>query len=334
MKKWTVMLIPHDRGNTRTLNLSGLHIWAVVALMVALTFSTAFLYRRQEIAQDNTARLEQAYTALKQNSGPIVIDRDGISKEEHERVVRQLQEDYEKSVSTITTRLNELYETENEVRSLTGLGPRKDSAIPTAGGANGGVGGPPTGLSDEIEQSADGLMRPPQVIYGLLKPSADLILQEINIRSRSLVELVEDIEAREDQMQRTPTIWPTSSSKRYISSAYGNRRDPFTRQRSWHNGTDIVAPLGTDIYSTARGKVVEVGHDRYKGNFVCIDHGVSGFETTYMHLKRAAVHVGDSVERGDTIGYLGNSGRSTGPHLHYEISYQGRSVNPEKHLGN
>jgi murein DD-endopeptidase MepM/ murein hydrolase activator NlpD len=115
----------------------------------------------------------------------------------------------------------------------------------------------------------------------------------------------------------------------YISSTYGKRIDPITRKHAYHFGTDFAGPIGAKIVSTAPGIVKFSGRKGNYGNFIEIDHGF-GINTRYGHLKKIYVNKGDRVERDQLIALQGNSGRSSGPHLHYEIRYNDKPYNPEK----
>ena len=112
-----------------------------------------------------------------------------------------------------------------------------------------------------------------------------------------------------------------------MSSDYGTRLDPFTKTLSHHAGIDFSAPQGTPILATGDGVVAKIDVDRYYGQYVEIEHA-SGFTTRYAHVSRFAVRSGESVKRGQVIANVGNTGRSTSPHLHYEIRYQGIPINP------
>lgn len=113
----------------------------------------------------------------------------------------------------------------------------------------------------------------------------------------------------------------------YVSSGFGGRRDPMTSQWARHDGLDLVARIGTPVTATAAGKVLEVGWDDGYGRFVIVDHGM-GLRTRYAHLEKATVKVGDELALGQTLGALGNSGRSSGPHVHYEVLVDGKPVDP------
>ena len=123
-----------------------------------------------------------------------------------------------------------------------------------------------------------------------------------------------------------PTIYPIDGDPK-ISSTYGYRKDPFTHKRAFHHGIDIEAHSGTPVYACGSGVVSDAGYDAYGGKFIEIDHG-NGYRSIYAHLSKILVHEGDSVHKGKQIAKSGNTGRSTGPHIHYQVNFKGKSVNP------
>ncbi len=127
-----------------------------------------------------------------------------------------------------------------------------------------------------------------------------------------------------DAVQAMPLGTPTWGT---ITSKYGRRIDPINGKPGFHSGIDIRQPLGAKIMSTADGVVLEQGYNRGNGNYVFIKHAM-GFETKYLHMEKALVKKGQKVKRGQVIGLIGNTGRSTGAHLHYEIIYKNKTVNP------
>lgn len=155
-----------------------------------------------------------------------------------------------------------------------------------------------------------------------------LRLSDFELQNFSEVE--KELVGLKDRLDHTPSIWPT---KGWLSSGYGMRNDPFTGYRTMHHGLDIASQRGTPIVATASGKVVSVRYNGSLGKMVTIDHGY-GFKTRYGHLHEAKVKVGQRVERGDVIALMGSSGYSTGPHLHYEILRNGKSLNPGKYILN
>lgn len=128
----------------------------------------------------------------------------------------------------------------------------------------------------------------------------------------------------------TPSIWPTDG---WVTSDFGYRRSPFTDRREFHKGIDIAGPPGTPIYATAKGRVLSAGRDGAYGLTVTIDHG-SGIVTLYAHMQRINVKTGQDVSRGELIGYIGSTGRTTGPHLHYEVRLNGMPVDPKRYILN
>ncbi len=132
------------------------------------------------------------------------------------------------------------------------------------------------------------------------------------------------VEKREALLNATPSIWPIHG---WLSAGFGMRADPFTAKPDFHPGLDISAAVGTPIRATAAGTVELAAVSGDYGNLVVIDHGF-GLVTRYGHISRFAVWKGQQVSRGEIIGYVGATGRATGPHLHYEVLANGKLMNP------
>lgn len=116
-----------------------------------------------------------------------------------------------------------------------------------------------------------------------------------------------------------------------ISSRYGLRSNPFGNGHEFHNGIDFIVDRGTPVLATGPGKVEAAGHDGPNGNRVAINHGF-GYRSVYAHLSKVSVKAGDQIERGQPVGLSGNTGRSSGPHLHYTLYYRGQTVNPARYV--
>ena len=138
------------------------------------------------------------------------------------------------------------------------------------------------------------------------------------------------VEHRSALANATPQIWPTDPHG-YLSSAFGYRIDPFTGIRAFHRAVDISTPHGQEVLATAAGRIVSAKPTGNLGKLIVIDHGF-GLRTRYGHLSSFTVGGGDQVARGDLIGYVGSTGRSTGSHVHYEIWADGRPINPYRFL--
>ena len=132
------------------------------------------------------------------------------------------------------------------------------------------------------------------------------------------------VERRHALAAATPSIWPVAG---WLSSAFGSRRDPFTGDPNFHPGLDISADKGEPVLATADGTVTVASYTGNYGNLVVIDHGF-GITTRYGHLSRFAVSEGQQLRKGETVGYVGSTGRSTSPHVHYELLLNGRPANP------
>ncbi len=312
------------------------HFTAVVGVMVVLTFVSSFLYARERAIQAKNNALKEWNRQLELRAAAVPAAKPATKAALDDSQIRDIEAraraEYDKSISAITTELQQLYEMETKARSITGMAPRKGkptdtSAAKATGGKGGGIGVGPGGSLASVSTMA----RPPQVIYGLSRPSADLILQEIRVRRSSLGELVTAMEAEQDRVTRMPSIWPLFAGAGVMTSDFGYRVDPINRRIRFHDGIDISAPAGTKIRATARGKVIFSGWDGFYGNIVKLDHG-NGVQTWYAHMSARDVETGVTVDREQLIGRVGSTGRSTGNHLHYEVHVNGKPVDGQKYL--
>jgi len=157
----------------------------------------------------------------------------------------------------------------------------------------------------------------------------DILTKQIVVQSKSLDEITILAKEKEKLLTAIPAIQPVKNENlKRIASGYGWRSDPFTKVKKFHNGMDFSAPRGTPVYATGDGRV-ERSDNRATGygNHIRVNHGY-GYTSLYAHLYKFNVRVGQSVKRGDVIGFVGSTGRSQGPHLHYEIFKDGEHINP------
>jgi murein DD-endopeptidase MepM/ murein hydrolase activator NlpD len=157
----------------------------------------------------------------------------------------------------------------------------------------------------------------PEDTFGILRDLLTGLESHLSIVRR-------DVERREALAAATPSIWPVHG---WLSAGFGLRADPFTGESDFHPGLDISADQGTAVYATASGVVEMASASGDYGNLVVVSHGFA-LATRYGHLSRFAVQAGQRVQRGDVIGYVGATGRATGPHLHYEVLANGKLLNP------
>jgi murein DD-endopeptidase MepM/ murein hydrolase activator NlpD len=157
--------------------------------------------------------------------------------------------------------------------------------------------------------------------------TGSLSMQNIGQLDADLKQILGTLQRRQEKLDRVPHMSPVDPRESWISSSYGMRISPFTGQEQFHPGIDIAGADKTPIRAPAKGTVVYVGREGSLGMTVRIKHD-SVYETIYGHLKKAAVKKGQRVDIGDVIGYMGNSGRSTGTHLHFAVEKNGKNVNP------
>ena len=156
----------------------------------------------------------------------------------------------------------------------------------------------------------------------------DLLKRQLYVQSNSFDEIVQMYRGKDEMYKCIPAIQPVANKNlKQMASGYGNRIDPIYGTVRYHAGMDFSAAVGTDIYATGDGTVEDAGWESGYGNCVVIDHGY-GYKTRYAHMSRIGVRRGEKVIRGQVIGAVGNTGKSTGPHLHYEVIVKGRTVNP------
>jgi len=221
---------------------------------------------------------------------------------------------FSNTVDDLKEQFVRLVEFDQKLRVLTDIGPPKGST-PTFG-----IGG----SEDELPAFS------PPDITASIKQDLDLLQAKVEEQEHSFQELEEVVHSRRSLWASTPSIWPTSG---WLSSRFGKRVSPFTGHLKMHHGIDVATRHGTPIIAPAAGVVSYYRFNGGYGRYLKLDHGF-GTVTHYGHLAKAAVKVGQKVKRGDIIAYVGNTGLSTGPHLHYEVMVNKISVDPMKYILN
>jgi len=162
----------------------------------------------------------------------------------------------------------------------------------------------------------------------------DQISRQLYVQSISFDQVFDMAKDKADMLASIPAIMPIERGIQRLVSGYGMRIHPIYKTLRMHTGVDFTAPTGTPIYAPGNGKVTKVERSRHGyGMMVVIDHGY-GFETLYAHLSSFNVRVGQTIKRGEVVGFVGNTGVSTAPHLHYEVHRNGRAVNPINYFFN
>lgn len=258
------------------------------------------------------------YTAKYKTMKKKVVALEGL-KEENKK--QQAQIDYfTKNLKGLEGQVSKLKEYSQKLRVMTSLEPLTSSKDPNS---KYGLGGPIEGTEDLWDDSAslESIIKEEQNSHSTR--IADLRTQ-ITMEEESFQEIEKALERQKKLLLSTPSIWPV---KGLVASGFGKRLSPFTGKIERHNGIDILAKPDTSIRAPANGLVAEAGNMPGLGNFITINHG-NGVTTRYGHNKKNLVKKGDRVKRGQLLARVGSSGRTTGPHLHYEVAVKGKCVNP------
>jgi len=232
-------------------------------------------------------------------------------KREKEQLKKELS-NMQLVISDLKLGMNELMAKEKNIRLVFGF-PEVDDAVREVG-----VGGPnpfpySAGSDAELDQAV---------------ADVDKLLRQTRFEQQSLNQIHDQLLEKKDLLEHTPSIAPTDG---YLSRGFGVRTDPFTGLRQPHWGIDLAADIGTPVCASASGTVFFTGWHYGLGRLAIIDHGY-GYRTHYGHLSQIKVKKGQRVKRGDVIGVVGNTGYSTGPHLHYEVHLKGEPVNPQNYI--
>lgn len=216
-------------------------------------------------------------------------------------------------------RMEELRQFDKKIRILSADQTSRDKKLPLGiGGSN-----KETRVTELLDQDQQ------KLITGIRERLATLN-EDANDREKSFNEILTFLHEQKSILAATPSIWPV---KGWVTSKFGVRESPFRSGVEFHKGLDIATRFGKEIVAPADGLVIVSAHDPQDGNFIKIDHG-RGLATGFAHLSRIAVKQGMRVKKGDIIGYVGDTGRSTGSHLHYSVFVNNVPVNPRKYLKN
>ncbi len=296
-RRWTVMLVPHGSDGTKALSLSGTVVKLVAGVATVLAASmlaAAIGVVSHSVDLARSQRLERANQILTSE-------------------VTRLGE----RVGALSDTLAVITRRDEEMRLVAGLEPLSPDV------RRAGIGGP-AGPWPEREQLLTEGGSVGQQAFGV-HSDLDALLRRANLLASSFKEAAESISAHTQEMAALPSIMPTMG---FLTSKFSFiRYHPILHESRPHEGIDITAAYGTRIIAPAAGRVVKVGWENGYGIMVVIDHGY-GLETRYAHMSRSAARVGQGVKRGDLLGYVGSTGLSTGPHLHYEVLKDGRAKDP------
>lgn len=301
-KHLTLMVIPHNEDRVREFGLSWALIWGACAILMFCFAALIYYGVGYYIRMNREARFA------------------GIEAE-NRALVEQIRS-VDASMDQLKQRLNDLATRDRQLRQMANLQPAEHEARAVAGASSvsgespayrGGTGNGAPASVQKVNLDLDHLLHEADLVRGSFDEVASKLGKDVDLRNH------------------TPSISPVRPSESWISSWFGYRRDPFTSDREMHAGLDICSQVGTRILATADGVVAERREDSQFGKHIVLSHK-NGLETLYGHMQRFAVESGQKVKRGQVIGYVGQTGRATAPHVHYGVRQNGRWVNPMPYI--
>ncbi len=297
----SVIIVPHTKTSTKTFCFSRRTLRILAAAGAA--FALALVVILADYASLNVIR--QRYKTLTRETA-----EQKIKIADYEKSIGQLQAAVSNS-ETLTKKINII------------LGLKSPDVLKSPAGLGGG--------GSEAEAAAPEAQAPADAPQGLPQGSIQTLIQRAQNAENNLNIAVNASESKLVELAMTPSIMPVAG---WLSSPFGMRTDPFTGNVVMHYGIDISTNEGNPVHATADGIVIKVIKDKYLGNNVTISHA-DGVITIYGHLmdtKTRVVREGQSVKRGDVIGYVGHTGKALGPHVHYEVHRDGKPVNPYSYI--
>lgn len=302
-KAYTFLYIPEDNSPTRQVKISRWGIFLSSGLVTLLT-CLAILY----------------FVGLRTGSGWLP---GGSRLQKENLALNHRIEGLEGQVVDLRGEIDQVYDVQNLLATAVNLEPLDAEVFAAGVGGRGELGfakAEVPGLDSILPKSGE---------FSGLDQELGQLLRQARIQRQGYQAILDTLGAQGVVRAKIPSIRPIDSG--WLSSRFGFREDPFTGKQTFHRGIDFSVPVGTEVRATGSGTVVEVQQQRGLGKEVKIDHG-NGVMTVYAHLDKVLVEKGARVERGAILARSGNTGRSTAPHLHYEIRVGGRSVNPISYI--
>ena len=309
LRFFTLVLVPSSHGKVRRLRIPRSLITLSVIGFILCFFILFYFVSEYTIIKERLAYFEN-------------LGKERLAYFENLEELTQVQEEkiasLAEKVDQFNETLNKLRATEDRLKIMAGAGaPDADSK------KGGGEGGPDEYTSFE-EWVPENIKTDSLQTIEAIENGFQILKNRAKLQERDFAQIEEVIQEQKLLFACTPNIFPI---KGWISSGYGPRRNPFTHKREMHEAVDIVAPWGTPVKAACQGKVLYTGWKDFYGLVLRVtnDHGYS---TLYAHLSKVLVKKGEWVEKGQIIGKIGSSGRSTGPHLHFEVWKEGKTIDP------
>ena len=295
-RRWTIVVVPQGSSASKIIEVSTTALKLVGSAAVAVTLLAALL----------------GYGTLRRS---VNLGRSERLERENATLARDLEVVHGR-LSTLADTIATFEARDGRLRLLANLDPI-DPAVHASG-----IGGP---RLTPLEAPASPLLGR----AGQVRVDLNAMIRRANLLARSFLEAGDSLALHTERLAATPSIMPTAG---WLSSAFSRMREhPILHEVRAHEGMDVSAPMGTPIEAPANGVVTQAGWEPGYGNIVVIDHGF-GIVTKFAHASRILVRVGARVRRGEQIALVGNTGLSTGPHLHYEVHVKGIAVNPARYI--
>ncbi len=295
---YTLLILPKKDSAAKRISLSGTLVRGVTVFVMGLVlfmmyFSYDYIHIRREQVE---------LQRLRQQTGEQRRQIDGLVAK----------------VDQFADKMDELRQVDRKIRILAKLVTGKDKNQLL------GIGGP---VSEENRLRSQMVADDKTMIVEIGR-HVDRLMNDASSREQSFADLLAYLQEKKSILAATPSSWPVMG---WVTSEFGRRLSPFGGEVEIHKGIDIATRFGRTVQAPADGIIAEVAYKQDVGTMVRIDHG-HGISTLYGHLSKAVVRVGTTVRKGERIGQVGNTGRSTGSHLHYAVMLNGVAVNPRKYL--
>jgi len=307
-KKITIVVVPEGPRKIRQIKIPRFWVFSLVVLFLAGSLSLAWVVRD--------------YLSIKRSLPHL------SSLQEENTLQKQQITSLSGKVDAINQKMAELKEFDRKVRAMVSMDPSKGSGMESAGEQQQfiGIGGSDSSLGGSNSPSERGHKKLVRMMYRAL----DNLDSDISVQKDEKAELMRLLDRRKSVLTCTPSVWP---ARGWVSSGFGYRLSPFTNEKELHRGLDICSRKGASVIAPADGVVAYVETDPGYGKTVIINHGY-GLNSMYAHLDKVHVKKGQAVRRHQEIAQVGDSGRTTGAHLHYEIQLNGLPVNPLRYILN
>jgi murein DD-endopeptidase MepM/ murein hydrolase activator NlpD len=293
-KKYTVIFLPSDSSNARKFGVRRNTLWISGLSLIALFLLSIVLIQDRFVLENKLAHLS-----------PLESQASA-----HKKVIER----FGKRIQELDFTLAKLKKMEDQLRIMASVKPREKNGTVGLGGIS----------KDDLPEKLDGLGRTERLYVNRLNRQFLDLEQRASDQARGFGELVSVFKEKRSLLAHTPSILPTRG---WFTSGFGRRISPFTARKEFHSGIDLVARPGTPVHAPADGLVIKAKRESGYGNLLEIRH-MQGIVTRFAHLQKFIVRPGTRVKRGDVIAKVGSTGRSTGPHLHYEVRLNGVAVNP------